>query len=117
MAETSNLDNYWLSLNPKRVHLIFRKRPPQWSILDWLKHLAISWRWKFVDENVVKIGPYVLELTPYYFELLWREWRAWKSWYIPPSSFKGKKVLDVGGGCGENALFYYYHRAKKGNTI
>jgi len=81
--------------------------------LDWLKHLAISWRWKFVDENVVKIGPYVLELTPYYFELLWREWQAWKSWYLPPWSLGGKTVLDVGAGCGETSLFYYYHGAKK----
>jgi precorrin-6B methylase 2 len=66
-----------------------------------------------VDDNTVKIGPYVLELTPYYFELLWREWQAWKNWYLPPWSLKGKTVLDVGAGCGETALFYYYHGAKK----
>jgi SAM-dependent methyltransferase len=81
--------------------------------LDWLKHLAVSWNWKFVDGNSVKIGPYVLELTPQYFELLWREWQAWKNWYLPPWSLKGKTVLDVGAGCGETALFYYYHGAKK----
>jgi hypothetical protein len=81
--------------------------------LDWLKHLAVSWNWKIVDGNAVKIGPYVMELTPYYFELLWREWRAWKNWYLPPWSLKGKTVLDVGAGCGETALFYYYHEAKK----
>lgn len=93
--------------------MILRRRPPRWSILDWLKHLAISWNWKFVDGNSVKIGPYVLELTPYYFELLWREWQAWKNWYLPPWSLKGKVVLDVGAGCGETALFYYLHGAKR----
>ena len=113
MSETSNLAKCRLFSQAKRIHLIFRKRPPQWSISDWLKRLAISWNWKFVDENVVKIGPYQLELTPYYFELLWREWQAWKNWYLPPWSLKGKTVLDVGAGCGETALFYYYHGAKK----
>ncbi len=81
--------------------------------MDWLKHLAISWNWKIVSDNSVKIGPYVLEVTPYYLELLWREWQAWKNWYLPPWSLKGKTVLDVGAGCGETALFYYYHGANK----
>jgi hypothetical protein len=80
---------------------------------DWLKHLAVSWNWRMVNDNTVKIGPYVLELTPYYFELLWREWQAWKNWYLPPWSLKGKIILDVGAGCGETALFYYHHGAKK----
>jgi hypothetical protein len=66
-----------------------------------------------VDKDTVKIGPFVLELTPYYFELLWREWRSWKNWYLPPWSLKGKTVLDVGAGCGETALFYYYHGASR----
>jgi hypothetical protein len=66
-----------------------------------------------VDKDTVKIGPFVLELTPYYFELLWREWRSWKNWYLPPWSLKGKTVLDVGAGCGETALFYYAHGAGK----
>jgi len=66
-----------------------------------------------IDPNCVKIGPYVLEVTPQYFELLWREWRAWKKWYLPPWSLKDKTVLDVGAGCGETALFYYSHGAKK----
>jgi hypothetical protein len=78
-------------------------------LTEWLKHLAISWNWKMVDDNTVKIGPFRLELTPYYFELLWREWRSWKNWYLPPWSLKGKTVLDVGAGCGETALFYYLH--------
>jgi predicted RNA methylase len=81
--------------------------------MDWLKHLAISWNWKIVNDNSVKIGPYVLEVTPYYLELLWREWQAWKDWYLPPWSLRGKTVLDVGAGCGETALFYYYHGANK----
>ena len=82
-------------------------------MMDWLKHLAISWNWKIVNENFVKIGPYVLEVTPYYLELLWREWQAWKSWYLPPWSLSGKTILDVGAGCGETALFFYHHGAKK----
>jgi hypothetical protein len=82
-------------------------------LTDWLKHLAISWNWKMVAKNTVQIGPYVLELTPYYFELLWREWQSWKSWYLPPWSLKGKTVLDVGAGCGETALFYYLHGARR----
>ena len=66
-----------------------------------------------VDRNMVKIGPYALEVTAYYMELLWREWRAWSKWYLPPWSLHGKTVLDIGAGCGETALFYYYHGAKK----
>jgi ribosomal protein L11 methylase PrmA len=66
-----------------------------------------------MNENTVKIGPYSLELTSYYFELLWREWQSWKNWYLPPWSLKGKTVLDVGAGCGETALFYYYHGASR----
>jgi predicted nicotinamide N-methyase len=66
-----------------------------------------------VGKDTVKIGPYLLELTPYYFELLWREWQSWKSWYLPPWSLKGKTVLDVGAGCGETALFYYLHGASR----
>jgi SAM-dependent methyltransferase len=81
--------------------------------MDWMKHLAISWNWKMVEKDTVEIGPYVLELTPYYFELVWREWRSWKNWYLPSWSLKGKTILDVGAGCGETALFYYYHGAKK----
>jgi len=81
--------------------------------MDWLKHLAISWNWKMVGNDTVEIGPHSLELTPYYFELLWREWRSWRNWYLPPWSLKGKTVLDVGAGCGETALFYYHNGAKK----
>jgi len=66
-----------------------------------------------VGNDAVKIGPYELELTPYYFELLWREWRSWKNWYLPPWSLTGKTVLDVGAGCGETALFYYLHGASR----
>jgi len=91
--------------------LIFRRRSPGWSYWDWLKHLGVSWNWRMVEDNHVQIGPYVLEVTPYYMELLWREWRAWKNWYLPPWSLDGKTVLDVGAGCGETALFYYYHGA------
>ena len=60
-----------------------------------------------VDKDTFEIGLYVLELTPYYFELLWREWRSWKDWYLPRWSLKGTTALDVGAGCGETALFYY----------
>ncbi|OLC62733.1 hypothetical protein AUH73_03925 [archaeon 13_1_40CM_4_53_4] len=80
--------------------------------MDWMKHLAISWNWKMVGKDTVEIGQYTLELTPYYFELLWREWRSWKNWYLPPWSLKGKTVIDIGAGCGETALFYYHHGAK-----
>jgi SAM-dependent methyltransferase len=78
-----------------------------------LKHLAISWNWRTVDRDIVKIGRYLFEADPYYFELLWREWWAWKKWYLPPWSLIGKTVLDVGAGCGETALFYYRHGAAK----
>jgi hypothetical protein len=66
-----------------------------------------------VNHDTVKIGPYVLESTPYYFELMWREWKSWKNWYLPPWSLKGKTILDVGAGCGETALFYYRHGASR----
>jgi len=33
------------------------------------------------------------------------ERRYW-SYYIPPNGLKGKRVLDVGGGCGETAKYY-----------
>jgi predicted RNA methylase len=75
--------------------------------------LAISWNWRTIDRDVIKIGPYSLEANPYYFELLWREWWAWRKWYLPSWSLKGKTVLDVGAGCGETALFYFRHGAAK----
>ncbi len=93
--------------------MILRRRSPGWSYWDWLKHLAVSWNWRMVSDDQIKIGPYVLEVTPYYMELLWREWRAWSKWYLPPWPLYGKTVLDVGAGCGETALFYYYHGAEK----
>ncbi|OLD55078.1 hypothetical protein AUI46_06225 [archaeon 13_1_40CM_2_52_13] len=82
-------------------------------MIDWLKHLAISWNWHMAGDETVRIGPYVAELTPYYFELMWREWQSWKKWYLPPWSLKGKVILDVGAGCGETALFYYLHGARR----
>ena len=97
----------------RRNYLIFRGRSPGWSYWDWLKHLVVSWNWRMLDDHNVKVGPFVLEVTPYYMELLWREWRAWSKWYLPPWSLQGKTVLDIGAGCGETALFYYCHGAEK----
>lgn len=66
-----------------------------------------------VSDNQVRIGSNLLEVTPYYMELLWREWRAWSTWYLPAWSLRGRTVLDVGAGCGETALFYYHHGASR----
>src|SRR2546430_14328925 len=97
--------------------LIFRRRSPGWSYWDWLKHLGVSWNWRMVEDNHVQIGRYVLEVTPYYMELLWREWRGWEKWDFPPLSLDGEKGLEVGAGCGENAPFYYYYGAGGGVAV
>jgi len=35
-----------------------------------------------------------------------RERRGWLTEYVPPGGLKGKRVLDVGAGCGESAKFF-----------
>jgi hypothetical protein len=42
-----------------------------------------------------------------------KEWRMWERSYLPHFSLKNKTVLDVGAGCGETAIFYALHGAKK----
>ncbi len=42
--------------------------------------------------------------------------KAWDG-YIPPSGLKEKRILDVGGGCGETAKFFLEHGAKSVHVI
>ncbi len=46
-----------------------------------------------------------LELDPYHAALVRKELEMWHRQYLPC----GKRVLDVGAGCGETAQFYLLH--------
>src|SRR6266566_998961 len=51
----------------------YANTPSPHNLSTWSAYLAIFWNWKMVGKDTVEIGRYTLELTPYYFELLWRE--------------------------------------------
>jgi hypothetical protein len=55
----------------------------------------------------------VLSLAPIYGYMLLTQWPMWKREYLGSSDVSGKNVLDIGAGCGETALFYLVHGAKK----
>lgn len=91
--------------------MIFPER--DMGLFEYAKHLAITWNWRQVGPDTLKIGPYVVRLLPDYYRIIFREWYAWKKQYLPSFPLKDKTILDVGAGCGETALFYYLHGATK----
>ena len=50
-----------------------------------------------------------LELDPYHADLVRKELEMWHVQYLPC----GRRVLDIGAGCGETALFYLKHGAEE----
>ena|SRR3972149_8422349 len=54
-----------------------------------------------------------LKLTPLHRKFVETELDLWHKYYIPPEGVEGKTILDLGAGCGETALFYLLHGAKK----
>jgi SAM-dependent methyltransferase len=66
------------------------------------------------DYVMVQIDNSSLKLIPSYLSIVFSEWHLeWERYYLPPFDLKGKTVLDVGAGCGETALFYFKHGARK----
>jgi hypothetical protein len=83
--------------------------------LQFLKKLVVMWNWFLTSDGHcyrLKIGKYSIKITPYYFNVLFGEWLDWNRYYLP-FSLKGATILDVGAGCGETALFYFLHGAKR----
>lgn len=83
---------------------------------QFLKKLWVTWNWSLTsgdnDTFRLKIGRYCIKITPYFFNAIYGEWLDWKRFYLP-INLKGATVLDVGAGCGETALFYFLHGAKR----
>ena len=50
-----------------------------------------------------------IELDDVHRSLVQTELEMWHEQYLPC----GKKILDIGAGCGETALFYFKHGAEK----
>jgi len=59
-----------------------------------------------------RVYDYSCRLIPTHRNMLKGELGIWERFYLPVS-VKGKTVLDVGGGCGETALFYFHWGASK----
>jgi len=73
---------------------------PLWDVFN----LWFGVRTKVYDESC--------HLIPAHNNMLKGELDIWERFYLP-ASVKGKTVLDVGGGCGETALFYFHWGASK----
>jgi predicted nicotinamide N-methyase len=87
-----------------------------WQILSFVKHLIKKNPFHLKTWNN-DLATFVfqkkeIKLLPYYANIVWREGIDWESEYLP-RSVRGKRVLDVGAGCGETALFYLSYGAKK----
>ena len=83
---------------------------------QFLKKLLVTWNWFLTSEDEdmyrLKIGKYSIRITPYFFNAIYGEWLDWRRYYLP-ISLNGATVLDVGAGCGETALFYFLHGARR----
>lgn len=83
---------------------------------QFLKKLFVTWNWSLTsgdkDTYRLKIGKYSIRITPYFFNVTYGEWLDWKRYYLP-INLNGATILDVGAGCGETALFYFLHGAKR----
>jgi hypothetical protein len=84
---------------------------------QFLRKMLATWNWKLIGYGPqyyrLKIGKYSLKLRPEHFEIIFGEWQDWKRYYLPPFTLDGTTVLDVGAGCGETALFYFLHGARR----
>ena len=58
-------------------------------------------------------GRFGLELTPSVWTAMFSEWVHWKQHYLEFLPEKAQTVLDVGAACGETALLYFLHGARR----
>ena len=65
------------------------------------------------DYAVVRGRGFVYYAPKAYVSMLIEEWRVWEKWYLPEKNMRFETVLDVGAGCGETAIFYRLHGARK----
>jgi tRNA G37 N-methylase Trm5 len=107
-----------------KLGLSKRKRVPVFYILDsaYLPHKALRLVWDLRWVNVVEHNKkysvltgrgYTLKLLNQYASMMISEWKKWEKYYLPNFSLLGKTVLDVGAGCGETALLFFLHGARK----
>jgi hypothetical protein len=112
-----------------KVHWDTRRRMPcfwffNMSYAPWafLRVLIRIWRYKDfsvvsddgIDTLVVSYRGMRLHISYEYALNFFYEWKDFSSDYIIEGfSLKDKVVLDVGAGCGETALFFLSHGAKK----
>lgn len=68
---------------------------PLWDVLS----LWFGVRTKVYDSTC--------RLLPSHKNMLKGELDIWERFYLP-TSIKGRTILDIGGGCGETALFYFH---------
>lgn len=75
--------------------------------------LAKAWGVKILGNGHVLVPPLDFEFSSFfYFTHLANEWSVWEHEYLP-ISVKGKTVLDAGAACGETAMFFLFHGARK----
>lgn len=97
---------------------------PVLYILDgpYLLHeaLILLWNSRWVNEKdphkeytILETKANTLKLTYQHATYMVREWKEWEKYYIPNFSLGGKTVLDVGAGCGETALLFFWFGAEK----
>jgi hypothetical protein len=83
---------------------------------QFLKKLLVTWNWVLTQHDNecynLRIGKFSIKILPYYFNVIFGEWLDWKRYYLP-FNLNGATILDVGAGCGETALFYFLHGAKR----
>lgn len=83
---------------------------------QFLKKIFVTWNWVLTSGSKgiyeLKIGRYSIKITPYFFNATYGEWLDWKRYYLP-FSLEGATILDVGSGCGETAMFYFLHGARR----
>jgi len=61
----------------------------------------------------IEASGYRINALTYWADCIRKEYAAWSYWYLPAGGLEGKTVLDIGGGCGETALFFFAHGAAK----
>ena len=91
---------FWIDKNSEwfQYHILIQEMHPH----NWLRYQIFYRR-----------RPLPIETTPSAKMNYLKEMKEWESEYLPKGGVEGKTVLDVGAGCGETALFFFNHGAKK----
>lgn len=77
--------------------------------LKTVENRVIRWFYHGLEEEMIEIGGWRFNLD-YGFIYLLESGDDW-NYYLPPGGVEGRKVLDLGGGCGETAKFFLDHGA------